>query len=109
MADLQFILVEDRAYFIIKRVDHFASEGQDFVIRMNENVELSSVRSLQRLPQKDSNVTRDITCKLGTQQSRSEKRHRVVFFKDSEGHEIRVVTSLKHVPAEKIAGMYKAR
>ncbi|WP_100330123.1 IS4 family transposase [Bacillus xiapuensis] len=109
LADSRFILVEDRAYFNIQRIDRFLEEGQDFVIRMKENVELSHKKSLQRLPQKDSNVTHDITCLLGSVQSRSEKRHRVVFFKDDEGREVRVVTSLRHVSAEEIANMYKAR
>ncbi|MBE1556077.1 transposase [Sporosarcina limicola] len=61
------------------------------------------------MPPKDSNVTRDITCLLGTIQSRSEIRHRVVFFKDNDGNEICVVTSLFNVSAEVIADMYKAR
>lgn len=109
LADPRFVLVEDRAYFSIKQVDQYLSEKQDFVIRIKENIELSGGKSLQRLTQKESNVTRDMTCRLGTVQSRSEKRHRVVFFKDQEGHEIRVVTSLRNVSAEVIADMYKAR
>lgn len=109
LADRRFILVQDRAYFNIKRIDGFVSDNQDFVIRMKENVELSTIRSLQRLPEEGTNVTRDFTCRLGTPQSRSKKRHRVVFFTDHEGHEIRVVTSLLHLSAEAIAAMYKAR
>nr|WP_281247283.1 IS4 family transposase [Domibacillus mangrovi] len=109
MADKRFVLVEDRAYFSIKHMDQYVMDKQDFVIRMKENVELSNVKSLQRLPQKESNVTRDMTCRLGTVQSRSEKRNQVVFFKDHEGREIRVVTSLRNISAEVIADMYKAR
>lgn len=109
LVDKRFVLVEDRAYFKIKRIDQFILDEQDFVIRMKENVELSNVKSLKRMSQENSNVTRDITCLLGTIQSRSEKRHRVVFFKDNDGHEIRVVTSLRNVSAEAIADMYKAR
>nr|WP_256224214.1 transposase [Paenibacillus sp. 1_12] len=56
-----------------------------------------------------SNVSRDITCKLGTEQCRSQKRHRVVFFQDDHGNEIRVATKLLHVSAEQIAAIYKAR
>lgn len=109
LADPRFILVQDRAYFNIKRIDQFVSDKQDFVIRMKENVEISTIRSLQRLPEEGSNVMRDFTCWLGTPQSRSKKRHRMVFFTDHEGHEIRGVTSLLHVSVEAIAGMYKAR
>nr|WP_245796558.1 IS4 family transposase [Domibacillus antri] len=109
LADQRFVLVEDRAYFSIKQIDQYLVGEQDFVIRMKENVELSHVKSLQRMPEKDSNVTRDITCRLGTIQSRSEKRHRVVFFRDHENREIRVVTSLRNVAAEVVADMYKAR
>ncbi|WP_019412379.1 IS4 family transposase [Paenisporosarcina sp. TG20] len=109
LTDKRFVLVEDRAYFKIKRIDQFILDEQDFVIRMKENIELSGIKSLRRMLSKDSNVTRDITCLLGTIQSRSVKRHRVVFFKDNDGHEIRVVTSLFNVSAETIADMYKAR
>lgn len=79
------------------------------MIRIKENVELSHVKSLQRLPDQETNVTSDITCRLGTIQSRSEKRHLVVFFRDHENREIRVVTSLQNVAAEVVADMYKAR
>lgn len=70
LADPRFILVQDRTYFNIKRIDRFVSDKQDFVIRMKENIELSAVRSLQRLPEEGSNVTRDVTCWLG---------HRILF------------------------------
>lgn len=109
LADSRFVLVEDRAYFSIKQVDQYLTDTQDFVIRIKENVELSHRKSLQRLSVKDSNVTHDFTCRLGTLQCRSEQRHRVIFFKDHENREIRVVTSLRNVAAEVVADMYKAR
>ena len=87
LADPRFILVEDRAYFQIKRIDRFAGKGQAFVIRMKENVEIARPHRLKRLEPSDSPVTKDISCLLGTPQSRSGKRHRVVFFKDNEGRE----------------------
>lgn len=109
LADKRFVLVEDRAYFSIKRLDDFKENGQDFVIRMKDNVQLSGKKSLQRYIIDGSNVTQDITCQLGTEQCRSAKRHRVVFFTDQDGREMRVVTSLLDVSAEDIAAMYKAR
>lgn len=109
LADKRFVLVEDRAYFAIKRLDDFRENGQDFVVRMKDNVELFQPRSLQRQHVEGSNVTRDITCQLGTAQCRSVNRHRVVFFTDQDGREMRVVTSLMTVSAEDIAAMYKAR
>lgn len=109
LVDSRFVLVEDRAYFKITRIDQFVSEHQEFVIRMKENIEIVRPHALKRLEQLESPVTRDITCQLGTSQSRSEKRHRVVFFKDDDGHEMRVVTNLMNVAPEVIADMYKAR
>jgi hypothetical protein len=109
LADDRYILVEDRAYFKIKRIEQFAENGQDFVIRIKENVELFQPHSLKRLETEDSPVVRDITCQLGTSQSRSIKRYRVVIFRDDEGRDIRVVTNLRHVSPEKIADMYKVR
>ncbi|MFT8320722.1 MAG: IS4 family transposase [Bacillus sp. (in: firmicutes)] len=109
LVDRRFILVEDRAYFKIKRIDQFTKEHQKFVIRMKENVEIFRPHALKRLAKAGSSVTRDITCKLGTKQSRSKERHRVVFFQDDHGKEIRVVTNLMNVAPEAIADMYKAR
>ncbi|MCP3762102.1 transposase [Domibacillus sp. A3M-37] len=85
------------------------ADTQDFVIRIKENVELSAIRSPQRQKQAGSRVIRDITCRLGTPQSRSEKRHRVVFFQDDHEREIRVVAILMNMSAEEVAEMYKAR
>jgi hypothetical protein len=109
LVDSRFIMVEDRAYFKIKRIDQFVAEQQNFVIRMKENVEIFRPHALQRLEQAGSSITRDITCQLGTEQSRSKRRHRVVFFKDDYGNEMRVVTNLMNVAPEAIADMYKAR
>lgn len=57
----------------------------------------------------DSNVLGDVTCQVGTKQSRTIHRYRVVTFSDHEGHSIRVVTNVMNVSAEDIADMYKAR
>lgn len=109
LAHSDFILVEDRAYGKLKRLDQFAESGQLFVIRLRENVELYRPKGLQRVVEPDSPVLRDVTCQLGTKQKRTKKRHRVVIFKDNEGKEIRVVTNVMSVSAERIADMYKAR
>lgn len=109
LVDKNCILVADRAYLQIKRSDCFVKEKQSFVIRIKGNVELSHKKSLKRIMNAKSNIVEDFTCKLGTVQNRSDKRHRVVEFIDYEGKTIRVVTNLYHVTAEEIAAMYKAR
>ncbi|WP_281883666.1 IS4 family transposase [Paenibacillus sp. YYML68] len=109
LANPDFIIVENRAYGKIERFDTYAQQSQYFVIRIKENMTLVTPHSLQRQSVEGFSVTRDITCRLGTEQCRSEKRHRVVFFQDDHGHEIRVVTNLLHVSAEHIVAIYKAR
>ncbi|MFX3627985.1 MAG: IS4 family transposase [Ectobacillus sp.] len=109
LAHSDFILVEDRAYGKLKRLDQFAKDGQLFVIRLRENVKLHRPKGLQRLAKPNSPVLRDVTCQLGTEQSRTKKRHRVVIFQDDEGKEMRVVTNVMNVSAELIADMYKTR
>jgi len=66
LVDSRFVLVEDRAYFKIKRIDQFISDKQDFVIRIKENVKIFRPKSLKHMPVKGSRVTKDITCQLGT-------------------------------------------
>ncbi|MDQ8737954.1 IS4 family transposase [Paenibacillus sp. LHD-38] len=109
LANPDFIMVEDRAYGKIERFDTYVQQSQYFVIRIKENMTLVRPHSLQRQAVEGSNVTRDLTCRLDSKQCRSEKRHRVVFFQDDHGHEIRVVTNLLHLSAEQIAAIYKAR
>lgn len=109
LGDKDYILVNDRAYGKIKRFDHYVRENQYFVTRIKENITLVKPRSLKRESDENSNVVKDMTCYLGTPQSQSQLRHRIVIFKDDYGNEIRVATNLKHLSAEQIADMYKAR
>lgn len=108
LEDKRFILVADRAYFSIDKVDRYATT-QDFVIRLKDNIQLNRKKSLQRTAVEGSNIVADFTCTLGTAQKQTKKRHRVVEFTDYEGTIVRVVTNLRDVSAEDIAGMYKER
>ncbi|CAG7653460.1 IS4 family transposase IS5377 [Paenibacillus solanacearum] len=109
LTQMPFIMVMDRAYGKLERLDRFKQDGQSFVIRLRDNVHLEKPKALRRQSPMELPVIRDITCQLGTPQCRSKKRHRVVIFQDFEGREIRVVTDLMHVTAEQIAQIYKAR
>ena len=109
LEDKRFILVADRAYFSIDKVDRYATTKQDFVIRLKENIQLNQKKSLKRTSVAGSNIIADFTCTLGTAQKQTEERHRVVEFTDYEGAIVRVVTNLRDVTAEEIAGMYKER
>lgn len=80
-----FIIVMGRAYRKLERLDRYKADGQSFVIRLRYNVHLEKPRSLRRQSIANSPVIRDITCQLGTSQCRSQKRHRVVIFRDFEG------------------------
>lgn len=102
LEDKRFILVCDRAYFSIDKVDRYRKEHQDFVLRIKENVQLNRKKSLKGSRTKDSNITADFTCILGTPQKQTEKRHRIVQFTDHEGKEIRVVTNLTDITAEEV-------
>src|SRR5699024_9654961 len=93
LEDKRFILVGDRAYFSIEKVDHYSRDGQDFVFRLKENIHLNRKKSLKGTRPADSNVTADFTCTLGTSQNQTNERHRVVEFTDYEGKAIRVVTN----------------
>ena len=109
LEDKRFILVCDRAYFSIDKVDRYVQDHQDFVIRLKDNVQLNRKKSLKGHRTKNSNVTADFTCTLGTPQKQTTKRHRVVEFIDYEGKTMRVVTSLMNITAEEVTEMYKSR
>ena len=109
LEDKQFIIVADRAYFSIDKADRYVTTKQDFVIRLKENIQLNRKKSLKRATVEGSNIVADFTCTLGTAQKQTKKRHRVVEFTDYEGEIVRVVTNLRDVTAEEIAGMYKER
>jgi len=109
LAHADYIMVMDRAYGKLERLDRYKEDKQSFVIRLRDNVHLEKPHALRRQKESSSPVIRDITCQLGTTQCRTEKRHRVVIFQDFEGREIRVVTDLMQITPEQIAQIYKAR
>nr|WP_028593194.1 transposase [Paenibacillus assamensis] len=45
LADIAFILVQDRAYGKIERIDHYLLEVQPFVIRLKDNIHLHNSRT----------------------------------------------------------------
>ncbi|WP_020061082.1 IS4 family transposase [Bacillus sp. 123MFChir2] len=59
LEDKRFILVCDRAYFSIDKVDRYVTEKekQHFVIRLKDNVQLNRKKSLKGTCPTDSNVT----------------------------------------------------
>ncbi|MET3211347.1 UNVERIFIED_CONTAM: hypothetical protein ABIC26_004314 [Paenibacillus sp. PvR008] len=81
LAQPDYILVMDRAYGKLDRLDDFKIQGQSFVIRLRDNVHLEKPHALSRLQKVNSFVIRDITCQLGTPQCCSKQRHRVVMFR----------------------------
>lgn len=87
LEDKRFILVCDRVYFSIAKVDRYVieKEKQHFVIRLKDNVQLNRKKSLKGTRTMDSNVTADFTCTIGTPQKQTKKRHRIVQFTDYEG------------------------
>ena len=109
LEDPRFILVGDRAYFSIDKVDRYLNEKQDFVFRLKENITLHRKKSMVGTRPKGSNVVADFTCIIGLSPKQTEKRHRIVEFLDHDGDIIRVVTSLRNTTAEEIADMYKSR
>ena len=66
LEDKRFILVCDRAYFSIEKVDRYLQEEQHFVFRLKDNIQLNRKKSLKGCRTMDSNVTADFTCTLGT-------------------------------------------
>ncbi|KOY81440.1 IS4 family transposase [Lysinibacillus macroides] len=105
----RFILVADRAYFSVDKVDRYVKTKQGFVIRLKGNIQLNRKKSLKRATVEGSNIVADFTCTLGSAQKQTKERHRVIEFTDYEGAIVRVVTNLREGMAEEIAGMYKER
>lgn len=66
LTDPSYIMVIDRAYGKLERIDGFKQSGQSYVIRLRDNVHLEKPRALRRLTAPDSPILRDLTCQLGT-------------------------------------------
>ena len=109
LEDKCFIIVADRTCFSIDKGDCYAKTNQDFVIRLKDNIQLNHKKSLKRTSVEESNIVVDFTCTLGPIQKQTQRRHRVVEFTDYEGAIVHVVTNLRDVTAEEIAGMHKER
>lgn len=91
------VLVKDRIYTDIKVFDNHKSTGQEFVVRLRNNSKFIKKKSLQRLRISESSVYEDFTCILGTDQSHSSLKHRVVFFKEYRGKEIKLFISIHNI------------
>ncbi|MEK3795541.1 IS4 family transposase [Paenibacillus sp. FSL R7-0204] len=109
LADKDYLLVQDRAYGKIGRLDQYVQQGQSFVIRLKDNLHLVMPRKLQRPAEGDTKIVRDITCYIGQGKCQSAQRHRVVEFENDRGEVVRVVTDLRKESAHVIAEIYKAR
>jgi hypothetical protein len=109
LANSKYILVQDRAYGKIERLDRYLTEDQPFVIRLKGNIQIVDPQPLEEFPLENSLITEDLTCKLGSSKFRSQYRHRIISFKDEKGHEFRIVTNLMSPSAEEIAEIYKIR
>ncbi|WP_049773683.1 transposase [Salisediminibacterium selenitireducens] len=94
LANASFILMGDCVYGKHAQLDDYERQDQRFVIRFRENVKCHRPQGLQCFIPTHSNVTDDITCQLGTEQSRTTHRFRVVTFNDHKGHPIRVATNM---------------
>ncbi|WP_438497050.1 IS4 family transposase [Paenibacillus sp. IHBB 3054] len=109
LADSDYILMQDRAYGKISRLDQYVHHGQSFVIRLKNNLHLLKPRNLRRPAEGDMKIVRDITCYIGQGKCQSVKRHRVVEFENDRGEVVRVVTDLRKESPGVIAEIYKAR
>jgi hypothetical protein len=109
LADDSYILVQDRAYGKIGRLDQYLLAGQSFVIRLKDNLHLVKPRKLKRQAFGETRIVRDITCYIGQGKCQSSKRHRVVEFENEHGEIVRVVTDLRKESPGVIAEIYKAR
>ena len=52
LEDKGFIIVADRAYFSMDKVDRYVTTNQDFVIRLKDNIQLNRKKSLKKAPLK---------------------------------------------------------
>jgi hypothetical protein len=73
LEDKRFILVCDRAYFSIDKVERYVTETekQPFVIRLKDNIQLILKKSLKGIRTKDSNVTVEFTASSQSNTSRA--------------------------------------
>ena len=112
LSELNYLIVKRIFELIISRLNPLARlslklKKRAFGYRLNNHY--NREKSLKRTAVEGSNIIADFTCTLGTNQKQTEERHRVVEFIDYEDETVLVVTNLREVTAEEIAGMYKER
>nr|WP_256209105.1 IS4 family transposase [Paenibacillus sp. CF384] len=107
--DKQFILVADRAYGKHKQFDIYNEQNQYFIIRLRDNTCFHEPLQRIRKQKYAGTIEQDFTCQVGTKQTRSQQRFRVVTLKDPDGNPVLLATNLHKPSAESIAAMYKKR
>ena len=107
--DIKNIIVEDRAYANYERFDTFNTKGQSFVIRIKNNAKFINRKSLKYLKSDNYKISKDFTCYLGNEYTKTENRFRVVTFSDYKGKLIQVCTNIRNIDPDRIAEIYKTR
>ncbi|QWU16167.1 Transposase DDE domain-containing protein [Paenibacillus sophorae] len=104
-----YIMVMDRAYGKLERLDRHKQDGQSFVIRLRDNIHFGKPCALRRQTKQKFSRSSGYYVSARDGPVSIRKTTPWLMFHDFEGREIRVVTDLMQVTAEQIAQMYKAR
>jgi hypothetical protein len=104
--DSEAIYVFDRGYVDYKKFDDYCRRGIGFVTRLKDN---ATFYLLESHVLHESSVLSDTKVLLGSPQKPMDHVLRLVEAKDSQGHDIRIITNRFDLSAEEISDIYRTR
>jgi hypothetical protein len=101
--------VMDRGYVCYKRMEKWATNNIDFVIRV-ANHHYTAILEEKELPEGENSITRDAIVLMGNQPKTSMKTPlRLIEFEDDQGRFYRIVTTRFDLEATELLGIYRNR
>lgn len=111
--DRNVCILADRGYINVQKMCRMDEMGQEFAMRLRNDMKLNNSRPFPNLFPDDSNGYTDVLCNIGNDRSIPAhcRKHqfRVVSFSDTKGEEVRICTNIMDLSAKEIAALYKLR
>jgi len=111
--DREVCLLADRGYLNVAKMCLMDETGQEFAIRIRNDMKLNKCIPFPNLFPEESKEYTDVLCCIGNDHSIPAhcRKHqfRVVSFQDTKGEGVRICTNIQDLSGREIAALYKLR